>query len=54
MTHGHSDLLAQLDAFTSADSVSVFAELIRAGLQALIKAESTKWNGPNCFRGSRG
>jgi putative transposase len=41
MTHGHSALLAQLDALKSADPGSVFAELIRAGLQALIDAEAT-------------
>lgn len=41
MTHDHSALLAQLDALKSADSGAVFAELIRAGLQALIEAEAT-------------
>ena len=41
MTHDHSALLAQLDALTGADSATVFAELIRAGLQALIEAEAT-------------
>ncbi|MCD2099834.1 IS256 family transposase [Rhodococcus rhodochrous] len=41
MTHDHSALLAQLDALTGADSASVFAELIRTGLQALIEAEAT-------------
>lgn len=41
MTHDHSALLAQLDALKSADSASVFAELIRAGLQTLIEAEAT-------------
>ncbi|TWH24776.1 hypothetical protein L618_000100002300 [Rhodococcus rhodochrous J45] len=39
MTHDHPALpcpalLAQLDALTGADSASVFAELIRTGLQA--------------------
>ncbi len=41
MTQDHSALLAQLDALKSADSGAVFAELIRAGLQALIEAEAT-------------
>lgn len=42
MTHDHSALLAQLDALTGADNTSVFAELIRTGLQALIEAEATE------------
>ena len=42
MTHDHSALLTQLDALKSADPGSVFAELIRAGLQALIEAEATQ------------
>jgi putative transposase len=42
MTHDDSALLAQLDALKSADPGSVFAELIRAGLQALIDAEATQ------------
>ena len=42
MTHDHSALLAQLDTLKSADPGSVFAELIRAGLQALIDAEATQ------------
>jgi putative transposase len=41
MTHDHSALLAQLDALKGADPGAVFAELIRAGLQALIDAEAT-------------
>ncbi len=41
MTQDHSALLAQLDVLKSADSSAVFAELIRAGLQALIEAEAT-------------
>lgn len=41
MTHDHSALLTQLDALKGADPVSVFGELIRAGLQALIDAEAT-------------
>jgi len=42
MTQDHSALLAQLDALKSADVGAVFAELIRAGLQALIEAEATE------------
>ena len=42
MTHDHSALLSQLDALKGADPGSVFAELIRAGLQALIDAEATQ------------
>lgn len=42
MTQNHSALLAQLDALKSADAGAVFAELIRAGLQALIEAEATE------------
>ncbi len=42
MTHDHSALLAQLDALKSAEAGAVFAELIRAGLQALIEVEVTE------------
>ena len=42
MTHDYSALLTQLDALKSADPRSVFAELIRAGMQALIDAEATQ------------
>jgi hypothetical protein len=42
MTHDYSALLAQLDALKSADVGAVFAELIRAGMQALIEAEATQ------------
>src|SRR5262245_39772973 len=42
MTPDHSALIAQLDALKGADPASVFAELIRAGLQALIDAEATQ------------
>ncbi|TQC48210.1 IS256 family transposase [Rhodococcus sp. WS4] len=42
MTHDHSALITQLDALKGADPASVFAELIRAGLQALIDAEATE------------
>ena len=41
MTHDHSALLTQHLALKGADPGSVFAELIRAGLQALIDAEAT-------------
>ena len=40
MTQNHSALLAQLDALKSAEAGAVFAELIRAGMQALIEAEA--------------
>lgn len=42
MTHEHSALLARLDALKGADVASVFAELIRTGLQELIEAEATE------------
>lgn len=42
MTHDHSALLTQLDALKGADPASVFTELIRAGMQALIDAEATQ------------
>jgi transposase-like protein len=42
MTHDHSALLAQLDALKGADPGRVFAELIRAGLQALIDVQATQ------------
>jgi hypothetical protein len=41
MTLDPSALLTQLDALKGADPASVFAELIRGGLQALIDAEAT-------------
>ena len=40
MTHSHSGVHAQLDALLSADPQAMFAELVRAGLQALIEAEA--------------
>ncbi|WP_458691251.1 IS256 family transposase [Nocardia tengchongensis] len=40
MAQDHSALLAQLDTLKSADASAVFAELIRAGMQALIEAEA--------------
>ena len=52
MTHDHSALLAQLDALTSADSGAVFAELIRAGLQALIEAEASEKIGAHRYERS--
>ena len=42
MTFDHSALITRLDALKGADPASVFAELIRAGLQALIDAEATQ------------
>jgi putative transposase len=42
MTHDHSALLTQLDQLKGAEIGNVFAELIRAGLQALIEAEATQ------------
>ncbi|WP_446222569.1 IS256 family transposase [Nocardia sp. IBHARD005] len=42
MTHDHSALLTQLDQLKGAEIGTVFAELIRAGLQALIEAEATE------------
>lgn len=40
MTHSHSGVHAQLDALLSSDPQAMFAELVRAGLQALIEAEA--------------
>jgi len=56
MTQDHSALLAQLDALKSADAGAVFAELIRAGLQALIEAEATETIGAGRYErtGGRG
>ena len=39
MTHSHSGVHAQLDALLAADPQAMFAELVRAGLQALIETE---------------
>jgi putative transposase len=50
MTQDHSALLAQLDALKSADAGVVFAELIRAGLQALIEAEATETIGAGRYQ----
>ncbi len=52
MTHSHSALLAQLDALKSADVRALFAELIRAGLQALIEAEATEKIGAGRYQRS--
>ena len=54
MTHDHSALLAQLDALKSADVGAVFAELIRAGLQALIEAEATETIGAGRYQRTEG
>lgn len=54
MTQDHSALLAQLDALKSADSGAVFAELIRAGMQALIEAEVTETIGAGRYERSQG
>src|SRR6476620_8422291 len=53
MTQDHSALLAQLDALKSADAGAVFAELIRAGLQALIEAEATETIGADRYQRSQ-
>lgn len=52
MTHDHSALLAQLDALKSADAGSMFAELIRTGLQSLIEAEAAHQIGANRYQRS--
>lgn len=52
MTHDNSALLTQLDALTAADSGAVFAELIRAGLPALIEAEATETIGAHRYERS--
>jgi transposase-like protein len=52
MTHAHSALLAQLDALKSADAGAMFAELIRAGLQALIEAEASEVIGAGHYQRS--
>lgn len=54
MTHDHSALLARLDALKSADVGSVFAELIRAGLQELIEAEATESIGAGRYERAEG
>ena len=51
-THHHSALLAQLDALKSADVGAMFAELIRAGLQALIEADATEKIGAGRYQRS--
>ena len=52
MTHDYSALLAQLDALKSAEAGAVFAELIRAGLQALIEAEAAAKIGAGSYERS--
>ncbi|MCV7025980.1 MULTISPECIES: IS256 family transposase [Mycolicibacterium] len=52
MTQDYSALLAQLDALKSADAGAVFAELIRAGLQALIEAEAAEAIGAGRYQRS--
>ncbi|MGW6695723.1 IS256 family transposase [Rhodococcus sp. NPDC054953] len=54
MTHEHSALLARLDALKGADVASVFAELIRAGLQELIEAEATETLGAGRYERTEG
>lgn len=53
MTHDHSALLARLDTLKGADVASVFAELIRTGLQELIEAEATEALVPAATNASR-
>ncbi len=47
-------MLPQLDALKSADAGAVFAELIRAGLQALIEAEATETIGAGRYHRTDG
>ena len=54
MTQDHSALLAQLDALKSADAGAVFAELIRARMQALIEAEATETIGAGRYQRTDG
>jgi transposase-like protein len=54
MTHDHSALFAQLDALKSAEASAVFAELIRAGLQALIEAEAAATIGASRYERTEG
>src|SRR6476620_143091 len=54
MTQDHSALLAQLDALKSADAGAVLAEVIRAGLQALVEAEAAETIGAGRYRRSDG
>lgn len=42
MTHDHSAALARLDDLKGADPRSVFAELIRSGLQELIEPDERR------------
>lgn len=54
MTPDRSASLAQLDALTSAESTSVFAGSIRAGLQAPIEAEATERIGASRYQRAEG
>ena len=54
MTHSHSGVHAQLDALLSADPQAMFAELVRAGLQALIEAEAATKIGADRYERSEG
>ena len=54
MTHSHSGVHAQLDALLSADPQAMFAELVRAGLQALIEAEAATKIGAERYERSEG
>lgn len=54
MTQDQSASLAQFDALKSADARAVFAELIRAGLQALIEAEAAETIGAGRYRRTYG
>ena len=54
MTHSHSGVHAQLDALLSADPQAMFAELVRAGLQALIEAEAATKIGADRYERTEG
>lgn len=54
MSQDHSALLAQRDALKSADAGAVFAELIRAGLPALIEAEAAETIGAGRYQRTDG
>ena len=54
MTHSHSGVHAQLDALLTADPQAMFAELVRAGLQALIEAEAAATIGADRYERAEG
>lgn len=54
MTHSHSGVHAQLDALLAADPQAMFAELVRAGLQALIEAEAAAKIGADRYERTEG